>query len=127
MSLNYKNATITNLSSNDDGFIEVKKNNKNSKNSKNNQVNIVSLLPSTQSYDKEYINEIINDNFNIEYSNTIIDAQIDFEDQIENEFHLKTKYPVNSKSKSLHDIIKYHSAHYYKIKQDVHKNKSKYL
>ena len=53
--------------------------------------------------------------------------QIDFEDQIENEFHLKTKYPVNSKSKHLRDIIKYHSAHYYKIKQDVHKNKSKYL
>ncbi len=124
MSLSYKNIVSKNLNQNDDGFIEVKKNNKKAK---NNEVNIVSLSPSTQSYDKEYINEIINDNFDIEYSNTIIDAQIDFEDQVETDFHLKTNYVKNSKSKRLNDIIKYHSAHYYRIKQDVHKNKSKYL
>ncbi len=124
MSLSYKNIVSKNLNQNDDGFIEVKKNNKKAK---NNEVNIVSLPPLTQTYDKEYINEIINDNFDIEYSNTIIDAQIDFEDQVETDFHLKTNYVKNSKSKRLHDIIKYHSAHYYRIKQDVHKNKSKYL
>ncbi len=124
MSLSYKNIVSKNLNQNDDGFIEVKKNNKKAK---NNEVNIVSLPPLTQTYDKEYINEIINDNFDIEYSNTIIDAQIDFEDQVETDFHLKTNYVKNSKSKRLNDIIKYHSAHYYRIKQDVHKNKSKYL
>ncbi len=120
MSLSYKNIA-QNLNQSDDGFVEVKKNNKKS------QTHIVSVPVTTQSYDKEYINEIINDNFDMEYSNTIIDARIDFEDKIETDFNLKTKYPINSKSKRLNDIIKYHSAHYYRIKQDVHKNKSKYL
>jgi hypothetical protein len=127
MSLNYKNVALKNLnqSTDTDGFVEVKKNNK------KNQTQIVSLQSPSQSYDKEHIQEIIHDLFDLEYSNSIIDAQIEFENQIENDFYLKTKHVIlcenKNKSKRLCDIIKYHSAHYYKIKQDVHKNKSKYL
>lgn len=124
MSLNYKSAAIKALStpeiSNNDGFTEVKKG------KKNNQSNIVSTITCSK-YDKESINEIINDNFELEYSGVMIQAKLDFEDVVENEFYLKFKYPTNPKSKSLHDIMKYHSANYYKIKQDVHKNKSQYL
>ncbi len=139
MSLNYKSAAIKAISvpevliknNSDDGFTEVKKGKKNNQinqnnKSQNNQVNIISQSTSS-TYDKEYINEIINDTFELEYSGNMIEAKIDFEDIVENEFYLKFKYPINPKSKSLHDIIKYHSANYYKIKQDVHKNKSKYL
>lgn len=86
----------------------------------NNQVSLLS-------YNKDYINEIIDDNFNLEYSGAIIEAKIDIENQIENDFYLKFKHHTNPKSKSLNDIIKYNSLHYYKMKQDVHKNKSKYL
>ncbi len=129
MSLNYKNVTLIKSESND-GFVEIKKNNKkkntNIPNSPN-EIKIVSTPSSIQSYNKDYINEIINEHFDLEYSNSIIDAKIDIENQMENEFYLKTKYPVHSNSKSLNEIIKYHSAHYYRIKQDVHKNKSKYL
>lgn len=126
MSLNYKSVATKALSipevlhNNTNEFVEVKKGKKN-----NQQSNIV-YIP-TLSYDKEYINEIINDNFELEYSGTMIEAKIDFEDIIENEFYLKFKHQINNKSKSLHDIMKYHSANYYKIKQDVHQNKSKYL
>ncbi len=96
--------------SNNDDFIEVK-------NKKNN-------LPMTNTYDKDNINNIINDKFNMEYSSQIIDAKIDFDDMIENDYYLKNKHEIQGKS--LHEIIKIHSAHYYKIKQDVHQNKSKY-
>lgn len=124
MSLNYKSAAIKvlstqEISNNDnDGFVEIKKNKK---------VNIVSTQTSSSTYDKEYINEIINDKFELEYSGVMIEAKLDFEDKVENEFYLKFKHPRNPKSKSLHDIIKYHSVNYYKIKQDVHKNKGQYL
>lgn len=121
MSLNYKNATTKGLTVVNDEFTEVKKN----KTKNKNQVNINSIPLS--SYNKDYINEIINDNFELEYSNSVMEAKIDFEDVIEKEFYLKTKYSKNLKSKSLYDIIKYHSSKYYQIKQDVHKNKSKYL
>ncbi len=124
MSLNYKSAAIKALSTQEisnndnDGFVEIKKNKK---------INIVSTQTSSSTYDKEYINEIINDKFELEYSGVMIEAKLDFEDKVENEFYLKFKHPTNPKSKSLHDIIKYHSANYYKIKQDVHKNKLQYL
>ncbi len=127
MSLNYKNATIKALSTpeisnnDNDGFTEVKKGKKNS------TPNIVSTVTSTSGYDKEYINEIINDNFELEYSDKMIEAIIDFEDKVEDEFYIKFKYPINCKSKRLYNIIKNHSANYYKIKQDMHKNKLKYL
>ncbi len=122
MSLNYKSA----LTSDNDGFIEVKKNKQSNVNNKSN-VNSNSTINVKPSYDKEHLNEIINDTFELEYSGPIIEAKLDFEDILENEFYLKFKYPINSKSKSLHDIVKYHSNEYYKIKQDIHKNKSKYL
>lgn len=119
MSLNYKNASIKTLStqevSNNDVFTEVKKS------KKKNQINTVSIV----TYDKECINEIINDKFELEYSGSMIEAKIDFEDMVENEFYLKFKHQINSKS--LHDIMKYHSINYYNIKKDVHKNKLKYL
>lgn len=102
-------------SSNNDGFVEVK--------SKKN-VEIMSLPP-TNVYDKDNINAIIQDKFDMEYSSNIVKAKIEFEDMIENDFYLKTKREIQCKS--LYEIIKIHSAHYYKIKQDVHKNKSKYL
>lgn len=117
MSLNYKSVVVKEtLTNKSDDFIEIKK-------GKNNKINICSTL----SYDKEYINEIINDNFELEYSGVMIEAKIDIENQIENDFYLKFKHHTNPKSKSLHDILKYNSLHYYKMKQDVHKNKSKYL
>ena len=85
---------------------------------KNKSTNIISNIPTSQ---KDYLNEIINDTFELEYSNSIIEAKIDFEDVVEDEFYLRFKYPENNKSKSLHNIIKYHSANYYKIKENIHK------
>ncbi len=77
------------------------------------------------SYDKNYLNELIDDEFNNTYSSEIIDAKMDFEDFIYEDYGLKLN--ETSKSKSFASIIKYHSAKYYRIKQDIHKNKSQYL
>ena len=98
--------------SNDNDFVEV---------TKNKKVNTLS------SYDKDYINEIINDKYEMEYSSQVTEAIIDFEDAIENDLYIKIKNNPNNKSKSLQQIIKNNSAHYYQIKQDIHKNKSQYL
>lgn len=98
--------------SNDNDFVEV---------TKNKKVNTLS------SYDKDYINEIINSKYEMEYSSKVTEAIIDFEDAIENDFYIKMKNNSNNKSKSLQQIIKNNSAHYYQIKQDIHKNKLQYL
>ncbi len=76
-------------------------------------------------YNKDLLNEIIDDKFSLEYSEKIFSAKIDFEDIIENEYGLKTG--KNYYSKNLFDIVKNNSSHYYNIKQDIHNNKKKYL
>ncbi len=85
----------------------------------NNNVNLAYV------YNKDVLNEIIDDTFSLEYSDKIYNAKIDFEDIIEDEYGLKTV--KNNCSKNLYDIIKNNSSHYYNIKQDIHKNKKKYL
>ena len=88
--------------------------------------------------------EVVNDEFYIRYNSDIADAQIDFEDQIYSTFQLKlidntlntlselnggathVKRVEKSDSLSLSQIIKKHSTHYEKIREEVHQKRLKY-
>ncbi len=77
---------------------------------------------------KEIIHSIVQDEFDICYSNTISDAKADFEDDLYHIFGLQLASKHNGQPGSqLLQIMKKHSCHYDTIKQDVHRNKSHFI
>jgi hypothetical protein len=75
---------------------------------------------------KTFIKDIIEDEFDFQYSSNIIDAKIEFEEALYNQHRLKTNF-MNPKIPSLSHIMKKHSSQYDRIRDEVHKNKQKYL
>lgn len=87
--------------------------------------NIISTQELSQ---KEIIHSIVQDEFDICYSNTISDAKADFEDDLYHIFGLQLASKHNGQPGSqLLQIMKKHSCHYDTIKQDVHRNKSHFI
>ncbi len=87
--------------------------------------NIISTQELSQ---KEIIHSIVQDEFDICYSNTISDAKADFEDDLYHIFGLQLTSKHNGQPGSqLLQIMKKHSCHYDTIKQDVHRNKSHFI
>ncbi len=75
---------------------------------------------------KAFLKDIIEDEFDVQYSSNMIDAKIDFEEALYNEHRLKINF-MNPKIPSLTHIMKKHSSQYDRIRDEVHKNKQKYL
>ncbi len=69
--------------------------------------------------------EIINEEFYIRHNCDSVDAQLDFEKQLYEAYQLKIA-KSNDLPHSLSQIIQKHSAHYDKIRDEVHQKKSKY-
>jgi len=75
---------------------------------------------------KQIIYDIIDDEFDIQYSDNMIQSKIDFEEVLYDECKLKLNYH-NPKTPSLMNIMKKHSLHYDTIRDKVHKNKAYYI
>ncbi len=75
---------------------------------------------------KEMIRYIVDDEFDIQHSDQMVQAKIDFEEALYEDCRLKLNYH-NAKIPSLMNIMKKHSLHYDEIKDKVYKNKHSYI